>query len=404
MTMQKSCNLSQSQRSQQQYVRPDSPPPSTVKKSPLAMLVETCSSIGQELSKSSASSGAKPALSSAYDSRKSRLSTSPSSEATKAHSPLHNSQNKAALTKPSANMFRQSQMRNQPSNLTAAALASQYQAMYQQILYQAELEYFQRAKDTSSGAPAINSATLQEHRQLAGSKSKSPCNICMMSVGYTGGPCIHDAIGNGNSLGHMLTMLNPSSSAAAMLAYSNRLAGLNQQDETPDPLHRHSVSPLPSNKRLKPSNLSPSSAHSYGSRRTSANSCTSLGSPKNSDVSDQPMDLQVPKSKSPPSSLRLIECHWVGAEGYCGKRFRSQDDLMSHLKIHVMACPSIVVPSDDGQPSSPKKRVDSASPTSSHRRKSPSSVLSSMSSILDKRHRDRFHPYHMPAHLLLAPQ
>lgn len=37
----------------------------------------------------------------------------------------------------------------------------------------------------------------------------------------------------------------------------------------------------------------------------------------------------------PPAEPKLHQCNWVTANGFCGKSFYSNDDLMSHLRSHV---------------------------------------------------------------------
>ena len=312
------------------------------------MLVETCSSIGQELTKTT-----KPTdIAVQLDGRKKSPSNSskPCSPNTRPSPtmPLHRGVRPGA-----ANVYNSSAAAaSQISSLTA-----QYQLMYQQLLYQAELDY-QRA-NTKSAAAGTAPAPL-----------KPLCAMCSLTPGYNG-QCIHtSADSNGASAAinpAMLAMLNP----AAALNYS-KLMGLSTEPATLSSQHG----------LLRGSSVSPPSAHD--SRRSSASSNHTISPPSHlTRELQQPIDLARQRSPSP---LPQKECHWVGAEGYCGKRFHSQDDLMSHLKYHVITCPNV-----------PSERSRSRSPLKSYK---DSNFNTTSSSVLSAKH--RFNPYSLPEKHLTA--
>lgn len=309
------------------------------------MLVETCSSIGQELSKTT-----KPTdIAAQFDGRKksSPNSSKPNSPNSRP-SPTLQAAHRAALKQnniygSAAGVLPQSQI----TNLTA-----QYQLMYQQLLYQAELEY-QRANSKPVGTAA---APL-----------KHLCTVCSLTPGYNG-HCVHnksDSTAAAAALNPaMLAMLNPT----AALAYS-KLMGFGSDSSLSSPSHNHQQG------LLRSSSLSPPAAHD--SRRSSSSSNTGQL------TREQPIDLHVPPQRSP-SPLPQKECHWVGAEGYCGKRFHSQDDLMSHLKYHVITCPNV---STESRSRSPLKSYKDSNFNSSSMMQKP---------------RHRINPYNLPEKHLTA--
>lgn len=391
------------------------------------MLVDACSSIGQELSKTAT----KPAdITPPFEMRKSRSSTSPlsndSSSSEHSSPPPPYSQQQRLVQRPLAGSSRlalptaalqQQQQASKEQLTTAASLATQYQLMYQQLLYQAELEYLHRGKDTSAISPALPKTALKEPRLTKSPSAMGACSVCRLAPGYTGGVCIHTDNSISSPLNHMLPMMNPGSAAAAMLAYSSKLAALNPSYL--DPSLTASTYPT-----LKPmsgwnsSSASPSGSNTVDSRRTSANSSASSTSPRQQRVAtEQPMDLQIPKSKSPDCSNRntqLIECHWVGAEGYCGKRFHSQDDLMTHLKHHVVTCPNVILPDAPSTEVKASSRQTLRSPNTkehdsySRYKSSMNTSLSSISKHISASSA-RYQPYSIsqrsfPSTLLMTPR
>ena len=358
------------------------------------MLVDACSNIGQELTKTGKSSD----VTGQFEVRKLRSTASPSSnEGSKPNSPPPYGQQR--IIGSSALPLRpKNELPASKEQLSAAAsLASQYQLMYQQLLYQTELEYLQKSKGASAG-PTPQPKTPQD---LAKAMS---CSLCRINPSYTG-YCVHD-----NSLNQMLAMLNPGSAAAAMLAYSSKLASF-QQPYADAPLS--ALHPVAQNGDS--TNTSPAANQSVDSRRTSASSVSSNSprrhiSPQQTNT-EQPMNLHIEKSKSPLTSTKLIECHWVGAEGYCGKRFHSSDDLMQHLKHHVATCPNVVVSAEEEtKPNSPgRQQITKASPIdrSSYKHRTSATTPSNLLTIGTKHHASRYQPYStsdrmFPNALLLA--
>ena len=355
--------------------------------------MDACSNIGQELSKSGKSTD----MNTQHDARKPGSTASPSNSGSKPNSPPPPySQQQRIIT--GSVMTGRAKGDAQKDQLSAAAtLASQYQMMYQQLIYQSELEYLHKSKGASAAPTA-----LKTPQELA----KTTCTLCRMNPGYTG-YCVHD----NSSINQMLAMLNPGSAAAAVLAYSSKLASL-QQPYADSPL----TSIYPSARRTTESSKMSPTSQSVESRRTSDGSITSTSprrvlSPRQTN-SEQPMDLHVEKSKSPSAgSTRLIECHWVGAEGYCGRRFHSSDDLMYHLKHHVANCPNVVVEEDNRPNSASRQPSMRASPTqlSSYKQKTSTSTPTNLLTIGSKQQSPRFQPYSVndrvfPSALLLGTQ
>lgn len=349
------------------------------------MLVETCSSIGQELNKSSKQSD----VSLQFESGKSRTFTSPPGKAT---SPPHSHSVHQRLTSIGAGVAsltsrQPGALHNNNKHMPASAqVAAQYQLMYQQLLYQAEMEYLQNrgreARDTSTSSSSSSPVAPKpvHETQISAASLKPACGVCSLAPGYVKGQCIHE---NPSSFNHMLAMLNPGSSAAAILAYSSKLASLNK----PVTESASRIPPPPGypSKGWEASRASPPSRPHFENRKIS---------PRHSPLpADLPMDLQLQKCKSPSSvpTGRLIECHWVGAEGYCGKRFSSHDDMMKHLKIHVITCPNVVTSDEDTttaklQQNLPSRQKSTSPPSDNLLRSAPSKALPS---FLNK----RFNPY-----------
>lgn len=267
------------------------------------MLVETCSSIGQELTRSSKSM--ETAL--GTDSRKRQNSSSPNHKPTTPrssgsspsahHTMVHRPVTKtsaAAVPAPNSSLYTNNQL---------ASLA-QYQLMYQQLLYQAEIELL-RAQQQKSLA-ASSKPDIPAMKQL--------CPMCALTPGYTG-HCIHDELTSNPAL---LAMLN-SSMLYNKLTDPSALSAFN---------HTYLTNKAAQEKE---SSMSPPAAHSDKRRR----SPYSPASHRSTEDALKPMDLHVPSPPQPKPQLK--ECHWTDSLGYCGKRFISQDDLMEHIKVHVLS-------------------------------------------------------------------
>lgn len=368
------------------------------------MLVDACSNIGQELNKTSKLTDSATQL----EARKSRSTSSPSSNGgSKPNSPpppYSQQQRGLGLSAIPSRVKHEVEAQANKEKLSAAAgLASQYQLMYQQLLYQAELEYLQKSKGLSGSQTALNKAAQEPTKSSA-------CGLCRMTPGFTG-YCVHEN-NNSNTLNQMLAMLNPGSATAAVLAYSNKLATLSQP-YLDRPLSAIYPTALKGNDQPRTSPV----AHKSGeSRRASIGSAAS-GSPRShssphQSSTEQPMDLHIEKSKSPsaPRRTTLIECHWVGAEGYCGKRFPSQDDLMQHLRHHVANCPNISVSEEESTRNNVNhRRQTSRSPIdrSSHKHAAPMGLANNLLTVGTKHSSPRFQPYSMtdrafPSALLLG--
>ena len=340
------------------------------------MLVDACSNIGQELSKASKSGD----IPTQYEVKRSRGTVSPlSGGESKSNSPPPPYSQRITGMPPSRS--RLENHANKEHLSVAASLASRYQLMYQQFLYQSELEYLQKNK----GASASLNKSSQELYKAA------PCNLCRRNPGYKG-YCAHE---NQNSLNQMLAMLNPGSAAAAMLAYGSKLASyqqpyLDSQLSSIYPRSMDSSNPSPATSLPMEGRTSVSSTTSASPRRQNT-------AQQHSSEAEQPMDLKIERPKSPVSAnAQLIECHWVGPEGYCGKRFSSQDDLMQHLKHHVAACPNIVI-AEEGR-TNPTNR-HSSSPTDRNTLKQRVSASNSLLTLGSKLPTARFQPYSVPEHI-----
>lgn len=293
------------------------------------MLVETCSNIGQELTKSSKPT---PVPS---DQRKHRTNASPS-HSSKPNTPKSDGPSPLAsqqLQKP----VPQQQTKMVPGgvgfyghNQNLASLATQYQMMYQQLLYQTEMEMI-RAKEIAAQQKALGALGVLSTE----SSSKQACPMCSATPGYSG-HCVHDEL----AINPLLAMFNPSLAAYGKM---NEQAALAQAS-------------LLSKVRVgKGSSLSPPAAHS--SRRSPSKTPSPKSAVANADQA-QPIDLHVPQATAP-HSLTTKECHWVGGGGYCGKKFTTQDQLMEHLKVHVST--SAVADSSRLSPPSPKDSSNKSS-------------------------------------------
>lgn len=256
-----------------------------MKKSPLAMLVETCSNIGQELSRTT-----RPMETAAISTERRKInscssvspphhskSTTPvsSNSSPKSHHLNRTLKSIRNLeTNPVNPLLLQSGLMNPNINGGNIAAAAQYQLIYQQLLYQAELEYMK----------------TQELFAKSSMEKAKLCSICCLTPGYMGGPCIHTELSaaTGSPVNPLLAML---------------------------------TNPLTANRQSL-----------VDTSRTIQQASTSAKSPSMK-TSGHQLTNPFPRTKSPKQNK---ECHWVdGARGYCGKKFTSQEELMDHLRHHV---------------------------------------------------------------------
>jgi len=228
------------------------------------MLVETCSSIGQEVPK--------PAPKPRLPERKSLTPPQVKLRSPPRHSPPQ-PYPAAALLK--AQTAQQAALASQQSavfnNNNLASLTAQYQAMYQQMLAQTELEYMR---------------ALRQEKEV-----KTKCPMCSLLPGYAG-HCIH-------SMDLSKIMANPLMGSIVnpmdLLAMQNMSLARMQQSVSPQSAPSTTSSPITSPRTISP------------------------------------------KRETTRSPETIRECHWVDHDGYCGIKFRSQDDLMEHLKVHVLS-------------------------------------------------------------------
>lgn len=100
----------------------------------------------------------------------------------------------------------------------------------------------------------------------------------------------------------------------------------------------------------------------------------------------------VPPGPVPPSSLaysqlgRPYVCNWIAGDAYCGKRFVTSDELLQHLRTHTSGGDGSVVTSS----ASPLLPHSLFSSTGLHRAGYPNAPLSPLSAA-------RYHPYGKPA-------
>ena len=181
----------------------------------------------------------------------------------------------------------------QQSDISQIAAASQYHLLYQKFLYQAELDKL---------------ANLTSQQNLVNSLLSNPASLPPMNPLFSNSE---------NHLPPVNASINASDFAKLAAFFYQKL----QQQNLSPPLSVQ-VPPTPVNGGL----LNTTTEALLNYRKIFSDS-KNFPSPFPSTVTSDTKPMQ-PKPQ-------VHECHWVTAEGYCGKKHYSYDDLMLHLRSHV---------------------------------------------------------------------
>lgn len=181
------------------------------------------------------------------------------------------------------------------SDISQLAAASQYHLLYQKFMYQAELDKL---------------ANLTSQQNLVNSFLSAP-SMTSMNPMFANAENMHPPVNSS---------MNAADFAKLAAFFYQKLQQQNHSAPLPTPPTVSSVG----------SNLINTTTEALLNYKKifadSKNFLSPFPSPVSPDM--KPATHQLPKPQ-------VHECHWVTAEGYCGKKHYSYDDLMLHLRSHV---------------------------------------------------------------------